>query len=97
MSFGLDSAEQTNTLLIFLLSLGVYINIAVRHFLSFTPAKVSPEFYCGELKGWVKGNTSKFEVVGRRWTCMVASSCGKCGLLRGFTVPMTRSHHLHPG
>lgn len=72
MSFGLDSAESTNTLLIFLVSLDIYINIAVRHLQSFTPAKGSPEFYCDELKGWVKGNLSKFEVMSRRrWTLLL--------------------------
>ena len=31
------------------------------------------------------------------YCCMVASSYGKCGLFRGFTIPMTRSQHLHLG
>lgn len=53
------------------MSLDIYINIAARHLQSFTLAKGSPEFEfcCDELKGWVKGNMSKFEVMGRsRWT-----------------------------
>lgn len=52
--------------MIFLVSLDIYINIAVRRLQSFTPAEGSSEFYYDELKGWVKGDVSKFEVMGRR-------------------------------
>lgn len=48
------------------MSLDIYINIAVRRLQSFTPAEDSSEFYYDELKGWVKGDASNFEVMGRR-------------------------------
>lgn len=34
---------------------------------------------------------------GGHYCCMAASSCGKCGIYRGFAILVTRSQHLHPG
>lgn len=39
------------------------------------PAQGSPEFYCDEFQGWVEGNMSKREVMGRRrWTLFLHGS-----------------------